>query len=245
MSDRSAQPAVAPTRPIIVFDVNETLLDFTVLTPVFTRIFGDPGMLRVWFNQVVLYSEALTLAGEYDDSGSVGVAVLMMLAQIKGRSVEPADLADLKRLSATMPTYDDTPKALAALKKAGFRLVTLSNNPTAGVDTQLTHAKIRSFFDDLHSIDDRVHRYKPARESYIDLASTLGIPPADLWLVSCHAFDTLGAAAAGYRTALVLRLENAPIALGRAPDIVEADLGRIAARLVQSRCEQVHDRGAR
>lgn len=219
--------------PTIVFDVNETILDFSVLLPVFIRVFGDPKALREWFNQVVLYSEALTLAGEYVDSGSVGVAVLKMLAEIGGRKVEDSDFDELKQLSATMPTYADTPDALAVLKKAGFRLVTLSNNPTAGVETQLAHAGLRSFFDELHSIDDQVHRYKPARESYVSLAGELGVSPSDLWLVSCHAFDTLGAAAAGYRTALVLRPQNAPIALGRPPDITGSDLRSVVEALVQ------------
>ncbi|MCJ2121398.1 haloacid dehalogenase type II [Methylobacterium sp. J-077] len=218
--------------PIIVFDVNETLLDFGVLVPVFDRIFGEPGALRTWFNHVILYSEALTLSGEYADSGTVGVAVLRMLAQASGRAVAPADLDELRRISAEMPTYADTPKALADLKSAGYRLVTLSNNPAAAVEAQLTQAGIRPFFDTLHSIDDRVRRYKPALESYTDLAATLGVAPSDLWLVSCHAFDTLGAAAAGYRTALVLRPGNAPVALGRAPGIVADDLSTVADRIV-------------
>lgn len=220
--------------PIIVFDVNETLLDFGVLAPVFVRIFGESGALRVWFNHVILYSEALTLSGGYADSGTVGVAVLRMLAQASGRTVAPTDLDALRRLSAEMPTYADTPKALADLKSAGYRLVTLSNNPAAAVDAQLTQAGIRPFFDTLHSIDDGIRRYKPALESYTDLAATLGVAPSDLWLVSCHAFDTLGAAAAGYRTALVLRPGNAPVALGRAPDIVADDLGTVADRIIQA-----------
>jgi hypothetical protein len=35
---------------IIVFDVNETLLDVGVLTPHFVRIFDDAGTLREWFS---------------------------------------------------------------------------------------------------------------------------------------------------------------------------------------------------
>ena len=221
-----------PGAPVIVFDVNETILDFSVLAPVFTRIFGDGSMLRTWFNQVVLYSEALTLAGDYANSGMVGVAVLRMLAEIAGRRVEPSDLETLKRLSATMPAYADTPAALTMLRQAGLRLVTLSNNPTAGVEAQLTSAGLRPFFAQLHSIDDQTRRYKPARESYTALAATLGVAPSDLWLVSCHAFDTLGAAAAGYRTALVLRPGNAPIALGTPPDIIGADLRVVAGAIL-------------
>jgi 2-haloacid dehalogenase len=217
----------------VVFDVNETLLDFSVLTPVFVRIFDDPSMLREWFNQVVLYSEALTLAGQYADSGTVGVAVLKMLAEIKAHAVERSDLLELKRLAASMPTYPDTPDALGRLQRAGFRLATLSNNPTADVEGQLSAAGIRSFFEQLHSIDDAVHRYKPARESYTSLAAKLGVSPSDLWFVSCHAFDTLGAASVGYRTALLLRPENAPVALGKAPDVIGSDLRIVANRILE------------
>jgi 2-haloacid dehalogenase len=50
-------------RPIIVFDVNETLLDLESVTPTFDRIFNDPAAMRLWFGGLITYSEALTLAG--------------------------------------------------------------------------------------------------------------------------------------------------------------------------------------
>ena len=223
---------MSDTSSIIVFDVAETLLDFGVLAPVFARLFGDKTMLRTWFDQSILYSEALTLAGEYAESGTVGASVLHMLAASRRRQVTDADLDELKRLSAAMPTYADTVPALAALRAAGFRLVTLSNNPSAAVNAQLESAGLRKYFDTVHSIDDHVHRYKPARESYLALAATLGVQPTALWLVSCHPFDTFGAAAAGYRTALLLRPGYAPVTLGRPPDIVAADLRVVADQLI-------------
>lgn len=51
--------------PLIVFDVNQTLLDLESLTPTFERIFGELSALRLWFAQLILYLEALTLAGAY------------------------------------------------------------------------------------------------------------------------------------------------------------------------------------
>ncbi|MGW1046039.1 hypothetical protein ACWD40_41290, partial [Streptomyces sp. NPDC002547] len=36
-----------PERPIVVFDVNETLLDLDAIRPTFDRIFDDPAALRV------------------------------------------------------------------------------------------------------------------------------------------------------------------------------------------------------
>ena len=38
---------------IIVFDVNETLLDLKALQPRFEQVFGDPVALSQWFAQLL------------------------------------------------------------------------------------------------------------------------------------------------------------------------------------------------
>ncbi len=68
-----------PGRPIIVFDVNETLLDLETTGPVFDRIFGDAAAMRLWFGGLITHSEALTLAGVYVPFTDIGAAVLRML----------------------------------------------------------------------------------------------------------------------------------------------------------------------
>ena len=57
---------MAPTPRIIVFDVNETLLDVGALAPHFQRAFGDGDLFREWFSTLLLYSEVATLAGHVD-----------------------------------------------------------------------------------------------------------------------------------------------------------------------------------
>jgi hypothetical protein len=64
---------------IIVFDVNETLLDVKALEPHFVRLFGDGRTLREWFSTVLLYSEVVTLAGPYVEFGQIGRAALDMM----------------------------------------------------------------------------------------------------------------------------------------------------------------------
>ena len=59
-------------RPIIVFDVNETLLDLDAIRPTFDRIFNDPAAMRLWFAGLITYSEALTLAGVYVPFTNIG-----------------------------------------------------------------------------------------------------------------------------------------------------------------------------
>jgi hypothetical protein len=54
--------------PLIVFDVNETLLDLETMEPTFQRIFGDQGAMRLWFANFIMYSAALTVAGRIERS---------------------------------------------------------------------------------------------------------------------------------------------------------------------------------
>ena len=82
-----------PERPVVVFDVNETLLDLDSINPVFTRIFDDPAAMRLWFADLILYSEALTIAGVYVPFTDIGAAVLRMLAATRGLAVSDADAA--------------------------------------------------------------------------------------------------------------------------------------------------------
>ncbi|MGH9630165.1 MAG: TfoX/Sxy family protein [Bryobacteraceae bacterium] len=58
---KHAKPQAAPggrIPRILVFDVNETLLDVKTLEPHFARLFGDKTMFREWFHQVIQYAEA-------------------------------------------------------------------------------------------------------------------------------------------------------------------------------------------
>ena len=48
---------------VCVFDVNETLLDLAALDPLFGRAFGDPGVRRAWFQQVLQSALVATVTG--------------------------------------------------------------------------------------------------------------------------------------------------------------------------------------
>jgi len=63
---------------VIVFDVNETLLDLRALKPQFERIFGDGEVLHQWFGQVLQSALLTVVTGPYSDFGKVGRAALEM-----------------------------------------------------------------------------------------------------------------------------------------------------------------------
>jgi len=220
------------SQPVIVFDVNETLLDLEVLHPVFDRIFGDPAALRLWFANLITYSEALTLAGVYVPFTDIGAAVLEMLAATRGIRVTGDDAAELTDRFATMPAHPEVPAALRRLRENGFRLFTLTDNTLAISGRQLEHAGVVDVFERRFSVDESVRRHKPAGEAYESVAAALQLDPGDLCLIACHVWDTIGAQAAGWQAGLIQRPGNAPLGVGPQPDYIGDDLDEIADQLI-------------
>ena len=217
--------------PLIVFDVNETLLDLTTMEPTFERIFRDKGAMRLWFDNFIMYSSALTAAGCYVPFTDIGSAVMKMLADIRGIRIEDADKKELIEKFSTMPPYTEVPGALRKLRAAGFRLFTLTNNLPEVQTRQLEHGGIVDFFERRFSADGVKH-HKPSRQAYAYVERELGVDPYQLCLIACHTWDTLGAVAAGWKAALIKRVGNDVLGVGPQPQIVGLDLEDVADQLI-------------
>jgi 2-haloalkanoic acid dehalogenase type II len=134
-------------RPLIVFDVNETLLDLETLVPTFERIFGDQSAMRLWFANLIMYSEALTLAGVYVPFTEIGGAVLKMLATARGAVISEETAAELTDQFASMPPHPEVAGALRRLPDHGFRLFTLTDNTLEISGRQLEHGEVIDLFE--------------------------------------------------------------------------------------------------
>jgi 2-haloacid dehalogenase len=219
-------------RPIIVFDVNETLLDLETLQPTFERIFADRAAMRLWFANLITYSEALTLAGVYVPFTDIGGAVLRMIAATRGISIGEDDTAELTDRFASMPPHPEVPAALRRLRDHGFRLFTLTDNTLEISGRQLEKAGIIDLFEHRFSVDESMRRHKPSPEAYHSLAAELGADPGEICLVACHVWDTIGALAAGWQAGLILRGGNAPLDVGPQPTYIGDDLDAVAGQLI-------------
>jgi 2-haloacid dehalogenase len=217
--------------PLIVFDVNETLLDLTTLEPTFERIFRDKGALRLWFANLILYSSALTVAGCYVPFTDLGSAVMKMLADARGIRIEETDKKELIERFSTMPPHPEVPAALQKLREAGFRLFTLTDNLPEVQTRQLEHAGIVGFFERRFSADT-VKCHKPSPQAYAQVERSLAVEPSQLCLIACHTWDTLGAVAAGWEAALIKRVGNDLLGVGPQAQILGADLDDVADRLI-------------
>ncbi|MFV8167581.1 haloacid dehalogenase type II [Mycobacterium sp. 134] len=212
---------------VLVFDVNETLIDIDSLQPYFGRIFGDPLVLREWFGQLVTYSMAITLAGRYTDFFTLGQGVLRMTAEVHGVEVGDDDLRGLTEAMRTMPAHPDAAEGLQRLRANGYRLVTLTNSPHSDGPTPLDNAGLTGHFERQFTVGDQ-RVFKPAPSLYTGVADDLGVAPSDCMMVAAHMWDTLGAQAAGFGGALITRPGNAVL---RAPDVPQPTV--IASDLLQ------------
>jgi 2-haloacid dehalogenase len=219
--------------PILVFDVNETLLDIDVLLPFFARLFGTPDRMREWFAQLILYSQSISLAGRYVPFGELAGGVIRMMGDIYNVPIENRDLSEMGRLIGSLPVHAEVPAAMGRLRDAGFRLTTLTNSAADPKADPLLSAGIADFFERRFTIEP-VQRFKPAPETYAMVTHELGTAPADMCLIAAHTWDTVGAQAAGWKAALVSRPGNAPLRIATIPqpDLLGADIMRVADQII-------------
>jgi 2-haloacid dehalogenase len=204
VAGRADPSATSEKASVLVFDVNETLLDIEAMAPLFAQIFGDPRAMREWFGQLVMYS--MTADNE---------------------------IHRIKEAMLTMPAHPDVADALTKLRDNGFRLVALTNSPpNPDGQSPLEHAGLGGFFERQFSVDTW-RTFKPDSTVYRNVRQELDVAPAECMIVAAHVWDTIGAQSVGFSAALVTRSGNAPLLADGLPQptLVAGDLLQLAQQL--------------
>jgi len=217
---------------ICVFDVNETLLDLGALDPQFERVFGDAGVRRAWFLQLLQSALVATVTGAYSDFGRVGAAALEMTAQRQGVTLSDEDKSQILGGMRELPPHPEVTESLSLLRDAGLRLATLTNSTQQVAEAQMENSGLRDYFEQTLSAD-AVQRLKPAPEPYRMAAESLGVDVGGIRLVAAHAWDVAGALRAGCAAAFVARPGMVLDPLVERPDVVGADLREVAERILE------------
>jgi 2-haloacid dehalogenase len=229
----SPSQASGQTKPkVLVFDVNQTMLDLNALRPHFARVFGDGKTMDEWFSLLLHYSLVVSVADAYTDFGSVGRAVLEMLANTKAVKLSSEDATRILQGLLTLPPHPDVSDSLKRLRAAGFRMVTLTNSSSSALKAQLQNAGLTQYFDEAISVES-VRRFKPDLEVYRSAAAHLGAQPGELLLIAAHPWDVFGAMKAGWQGAFVARNGITPFPLGSKPTIIGPDLKAVADTLLK------------
>lgn len=221
------------SRPtVIIFDVNETLLDLSPLkASVSQALGGREELLPLWFSTLLHYSLVETLTGTYRSFGDIGAAALLMVARAQGIELEPdAAKAAVESSIQSLPPHPDVVAGLKTLSENGFRLVSLTNSPATVAENQLSNADIAQLFEQRYSVDS-VRKFKPHPDTYRFVVQALGISPEEVLFVAAHAWDLVGAQNVGLQTAFIARPGAALYPHAASPDYVVDDVIALAKAL--------------
>ena len=217
---------------LLIFDVNETLLDMSKIKEGINEALNSESAFLLWFSRLLEFSLVETLTGNYVDFGEVGKAVL----KITGRnySVELSEEKISEILSTTkLPAHSEVPKALEQLKKAGYRLVPLTNGGKDTLAAQLEYAGLNKYFDSTYSVES-VKKFKPHPDPYKFVLEQEEVAKENAMLVAAHGWDITGAQRAGLLTGFIGRPGKYLYPNGKAPEISGKNLQDLADQLLKN-----------
>lgn len=139
-------------RPVLFFDVNESLLDLKVLEPHFKTHFGDKIVVSEWFEQVIQTAMLSVILGWSRNFAEVGRSALGMVVDRHELSLTEDALVDIVGGMKKLPPHDDVVPGLTILKSAGFRMVALTNSPVVVAEEQLKFAGLMDFLKQLYQL---------------------------------------------------------------------------------------------
>jgi len=226
-----------PQKPkVIIFDVNETLLDLDKMRTSIGKVLeGNEDLTPLWFSTMLHHSLVTTVTGDYQDFAKIGVAALMMVAQNNHIEItQEQALEAIKTPLLSLPAHSDVKSSLMTLRAQGYKIVCFTNSSNKGVETQFANAGLTDYFDKRMSIED-IKVYKPDLRAYAWALKQLNVKPEEALMVAAHGWDVAGAKAAGLQTAFIARPGKALYPLAIKPDYNVSNLAELVEVLNSSR----------
>ena len=216
---------------ILLFDVNETLLNVNALRPLFEDVFADGAVLKEWFAKTLLYSQTATLAGPYADFTAIARHALEMTAHTHAVQLSEENTGSILAAMRSLPPHPDVAGALQRLHQNGFRLMALTNSAQPVAEAQMYAANLAQLFERIFSVD-AVRKYKPHPDTYRYVAKELTVTTSSLTMIAAHPWDLMGAKAAGCNVAFIERPGISWFPLTPKPKISGKTLEEIATQLI-------------
>lgn len=218
-------------KKILLFDVNETLLDLKALDSYFKKIFGDKNIRKQWFSQFIQSALVTIVTENYTPFGKIGAAALEMLAERQQIKLSEQDKVTILGKITDLQPYPEVSESLARLKENGFTIATLTNSTLEVAEKQLKSAKIIKYFDRILSADI-IKKLKPAKEPYIWASKSFGVKIKDVMLIAAHSWDIAGALRVGCAAAFIARPGMVLDPLAPKPEIIGNNLTEVANQIL-------------
>ena len=220
----------------LVFDQYGTIVDMQGgLTAAVTPFLagkgwtGDPHRFVTWWRRTHFEDsmiDSLCDRGHtsYREIGQRAVAQVMRRAGIDFTADEVRWL--VSRIERLQP-FPDVLAALGRLQRR-YRLAILSNGDRDMLEAAKPHIGFE--FDAVISVEAAGY-FKPHRATYARACEILGVDAASVLFVANHAFDCIGAKAAGMRTAFIDRRKRPFGESPHQPDLIVEDFAALARAL--------------
>ncbi|HJP77454.1 MAG TPA: haloacid dehalogenase type II [Pseudonocardiaceae bacterium] len=230
MADRDR--ATADT--VVAFDLYGTLIDpIGIAEEVDRTLPGGRGaeLAALWRSKQLEYSFRLTVMHAYQDFRWVTDRALRFAAASTGIELSDEAARHLIDHYDRLPAFPDALPALAAVRADGHRPAVFSNGSPDMIERLLAHSGLGEHLETRISVDE-VREFKPAPATYQHAARSLGVPIEAVTLVSCNAFDVVGANAAGMRTVWVNRTGATYDTIAEPPDATITSLAELPGVLL-------------
>ena len=190
---------------------------------------GDASRLVTWWRRAHFENSMIDALLErshipYREIGRISLSYTLERAGIAHTQDEVRKLvAEIERLQP----FPDAVQALGRLKRR-YRLVILSNGDPDMLDAIKPHLGFE--FDRMISVA-AAGSFKPHAKTYRKAAEIVGARPGEILFVANHAFDCVGAKAAGMRAAFIDRRKRPFGDWPYQPDVIVGDLKELADTL--------------
>ena len=201
-----------PRVEAVVFDAYGTLFDVEAAMRRHARRIGAhwETIGALWRQKQLEYAWVASLTGPEhwrDFEVMTRNALYTALNWHGGASLQLVD--DLMAAYRALPAFDDVRPALEALRAAGIGTAILSNGSRAMLADAVAAARLGPLLDQVLSVD-AVRAYKPDPRVYRLAEDAFRLHCSRIGYVSANAWDAQAAAACGFRTVWVNRI-NQPV----------------------------------
>jgi 2-haloacid dehalogenase len=232
MSCGVAKNMLTAHRPLaVVFDVNETLVDLSSLSPLFDELRLPPHALEWWFATLLRDGFALAATGDIASFGTLAAVALDEILALTGASPSPDAVGAIMGAFAELPMHDDVAPAFERLTEVGIPIIALTNGNADATRGLLERAALTALVSDVYSVNAVAH-WKPRLEAYQYVADETGVESSAIAMVAVHPWDLHGAAAAGFTTAWLNRGGRVFPEIFHQPHVHAPNLGDLVERLL-------------
>jgi len=198
---------MTPKKITLAFDIYGTLIDTNGVEAALQALTKREAtaVSRLWREKQLEYSFRRGLMNDYKNFEVCTRQALDYACLFFNIDLSENDKQTLLEGYRFLPAFPEVKKALASLKKSGFRMYAFSNGRSPDmVGDVLKNAAIDSYFIDIISADE-IKNFKPNPAVYQHFLNRTETTSCRCWLISSNTFDIIGAMSFGMKAAWIQR----------------------------------------